>query len=282
MGRVYTWAEVRDRHVPAPQDFAKAIGLMREEILDASIVTNAQFFGSVPRGDFNHRSDVDCICFCRPKNIADMVALTRSLTSKVREKWFIHVNMLIAEDTWVESRLHSFGPTFVTHLLSASEHPGAVIKGDVVGKIAESMRPRFDVDGYLRNKHQSLLEFWVRYDSSICPDRMRMLQKALEAPTHTARKVLMRRVEASGHFMKSHTDNKKSVGEYYMRIMPEPHKELFRQLVRIDQAYSEEVERQMVRLDSHGYHTVIQDLPKVFPLVVEFLWLNMQYVVSLD
>lgn len=61
MGRIFTWDEISNLKVPKTMDFQNVVKLLREEISREPTIVSAVIFGSVLRGDFNCRSDIDCL-----------------------------------------------------------------------------------------------------------------------------------------------------------------------------------------------------------------------------
>ena len=61
MGKVFTWDEINSKKIPQVDSFHKVSSEIREILLPEKSIVTALLFGSVVRGDFNIRSDIDCV-----------------------------------------------------------------------------------------------------------------------------------------------------------------------------------------------------------------------------
>lgn len=113
MGLVYPWEMVRQGHVPTEADFVRVrseiMGLLRG---NRGLLHSASMVGSVCRGDFTPRSDIDLITVFadgRPEESAALVRQIRHLTASAHLTLDVHALTLSQAR---DPNAHHFGPSF--------------------------------------------------------------------------------------------------------------------------------------------------------------------------
>jgi predicted nucleotidyltransferase len=270
MGQVFTWDDIKSNRIPKIESFKYISGEMRKALYAASSVVSALEFGSVRRGDFNIRSDIDCVVLYETKGEIAAMGVMYQLCCLAKQH-HVPINFTPCDTRLARTRLHHLGSSFIRHL-RASIEAGGLIKGDLVGFLAETISAEDEIESYIRAKMYNMQESYAQM-AAFSEERMAsFLKKALESVTHVARKMLIYEGKLAG-------DSKKQVQGRYRQVMPPRLSKLLDEVLAADSWYTAELARQIRRPDQHQYRDVIKTLKQKIPLVVEFLRWN---IIRLD
>lgn len=187
MGKIYNFAEIKYGQVPRPDDFAVA----KEIVLDglsrlyrSGTIYGGKVFGSVARGTPNMRSDFDLLVVTKKYSGAYPL---RDLFNMVREKTKVRVEPIVATREIAELGYHSVDEPLLEHISNmpnegntAGEDPTQFLK-------LTEIPPHLTYREYMTNKLRKFMEGFFAFSDD---DKMRVLQRALEAPSNVGRRVL--------------------------------------------------------------------------------------------
>lgn len=266
MGQVFTWDAIQNGRIPKKESFPHVSSVVRATLMDDDSVVAAVLFGSVARGDHDIRSDLDCAVVYKTTMEGTALETMQNLRCAALE---LHVPINFAPcDTMVaQTRLHHFGGAFREHLQAVAQEHG-VVKGDIFKQLAPSTSPQREIENYLRMKLYTLTEGMTESPSYSDEMLARFLKKALEAPMHTARKMLVYESVLDG-------DSKQEVQQRYRETMTPDMADRLDRLLRLDAWYSSELEKQLKEPNRDHYTVVIEFLQEKVGLVLEFLRANL-------
>ncbi|HET9641709.1 MAG TPA: nucleotidyltransferase domain-containing protein [Candidatus Paceibacterota bacterium] len=265
MGKVFTWDELRLGRIPALENFKKVQAMIRATILDTPAIVSALLFGSVVRGDYTIRSDVDCVVLYRHGSQEAALAATNEIAFAAQE---LHVplNFVPCDTILARTRLHHLGTAFRQHLRSSID-AGGLIKGDLMKSLVATVSQRHEIESYLKMKAYSIQESMMQ-TSAMSDERMAaFLKKALEAPVHVARKMLMYNDVLDG-------DSVQDVQERFREVMSPSLADRLDKLIELDRWYSAALESQMHCPSREHYDLTIEHLEEATPEVLDFLRFN--------
>ncbi|OGF76371.1 hypothetical protein A3H65_01155 [Candidatus Giovannonibacteria bacterium RIFCSPLOWO2_02_FULL_45_14] len=269
MGRIFTWDEISNLRVPRTLDFQKVAGLLKEEISREPSIVSAVIFGSVLRGDFNCRSDIDCLVIYDSVREIQAATFLQQLDEKARAL-NVPINFTPCDHTIATTRFHQLGPLFLKHIYRAVE-TGGLIKGDFRGRLAASVMPREEIESYVRSKMYTIQEGYAEM-RTFGDERLAVfLKKVLEAPMHVALKMLLFIGEVED-------DSKKAVAAKYAMIFPEELWDRLFRIIDIDKWYTGEVNRQLDKKDRHTYNLCMREIRLEIPQTLKFLRSNILYL----
>jgi predicted nucleotidyltransferase len=266
MGQVFTWDAVRSGKIPTAQSFPIVAQKLREVLHAEPPVVFALLFGSVLRGDSNIRSDVDCLVIYEHDKEKQAMQTMHRLDTHAK---LLHVpiNFTPCDTTVARTRLHSLGSSFLWHL-QTSIAGGGLIKGSL-DLLAESAPLKLEIEQYVSKKMYTLTEARAQM-ATYTEDRLAaFLKKALEAPMHIARKMLVYEGTLRG-------DSKREVAERYRETMPAHMGDVLDSLLSADAWYTKELLRFSAKPEEAGYYTVLYNVRARVPEIQEFVRLNVQ------
>lgn len=273
MGIIYTWKEIRYRKIPGLQDFVDVKEVLFEELSENEHVVSAVLCGSVARGDFDKRSDVDCVVIYDTDHEKEVMDELRALTCSALSDNYIRINFVPVDSILAQTRMHHIGGSFREHVIYCAQS-GGLIKGNVEQSIAPSLDTKQEVLSYLRVKVYTLTEGYAGYYAFDYHKQINFLKKVLEAPMHIARKMLYYRDMLSG-------DSKKAVLDQYRQIATEDQMYLLGALCHINSVYTSDLEfytsGQRSKTD---YDQVLEGLAEAIFMSVQFARLNLLSVVE--
>lgn len=265
MGRVFTWDSIRAGEIPKKESFHHVARALRSTLANEPAVISALLFGSVVRGDFNIRSDVDCVVIYETHGEQSAMEAMHEI-----DRWahalHVPINFTPCDTVLARTRLHHLGASFVQHL-QVSIDAGGLIKGDLVNLLAPTISTAQEIESYIKMKMYSMQESFAQMTSFSKERLVAFLKKALEASTHVARKMLIYEGMLQG-------DSKKAIRERYRDTMPAHLAGQFDHLLGIDSQYSSELDFQLEYPNQERYAIALAGLQGELPRVIEFLRSN--------
>ncbi len=265
MGQIFPWGAICEKKVPAIESFTNVKQKLIEALTAEPSIVCGLLFGSVIRGDFNIRSDVDCVVIYEKEQQKKALAALHRV-GRVAFALHVPIEYTTCDTTVAKTHLHHFGPAFVRHLQSAIED-GGLVKGGFAGLLAPSVSEKIEIESYVRNKMGSLGD---AFSDSVAFSDERMaafLKKAFEAPMHIARKVLIYEETIRG-------DSKKDVQMRYRETVSQRLSKLFDYLIAVDAWYTKELVKHLEGPDKTAYTILLRTLEGEIVNVLEFLRLN--------
>ena len=144
---------------------------------------------------------------------------------------------------------------------------GGLIKGNFVDLLAPTIPVVQEVESYIKMKMYGLQTALTQMAFFSEAELVRFFRKALEAPTHVARKMLIYKDALGG-------DSKREVQERYRETMPAVLSKRFDYLLSLDRSYSMDLEIQMEEPNQEKYRKTLDQLQKQLPKVLAFLRAN--------
>lgn len=259
MGQVFTWDAIQSGRIPKKEDFRHIAMLLRTAFRDEPSIASALLFGSVVRGDSTIRSDVDCVVVYKAEQEWHAIQ-TMHAVGRVAHTLHVPVNFTSCDTAVAGTRFHHLGTSFVQHLQAAAD-AGGVIKGNLVSLLAPTITLKEEIESYIRMKMFGVQTAFTQMASFSEEDLMRFLRKALEAPMHVARKMLIYENALRG-------DSKKEVRERYQEAMPSGLGAQFNELLDLDSWYTEDLESQLKKPNKDRYLLTIAELEEEVPTAV--------------
>ncbi len=267
MGQVFPWDAVHAGRVPKKTSFHRVARDMRETLFAESSIVSALLFGSVVRGDFNMRSDIDCVVIYKTEEQKSAMEVMHDI-DRSASSLHVPINFTPCDTVLARTRFHLLGTAFMRHL-QLSIAAGGLIKGDLAALLAPTVPVKQEIESYLSSKMYRLQESMAQM-ATLSEERMAVfLKKTLEAPMHVARKMLV----YSGTL---HGDSKEEVRERYCETMPRPLSDLFEDLVKADRLYSLDLALQVGgHPEQKLYEAVLGKVVEQVPKVLEFIRANL-------
>lgn len=267
MGQVFTWDSIQAGRIPKLESFHRVAADLRETLSSEPAVVSALLFGSVVRGDFNIRSDIDCLVLYETIGQNSAMGAMHHV-DRMAHSLHVPINYTPCDTMLARTRLHALGVAFVRHLQAAID-AGGLIKGNLVDLLAPTVSAKQEIESYISRKMYSLQESFAEMTSFSEERFVAFLKKALEAPVHVARKMLIYEGVLKG-------DSKREVQARYREMMPPHLGEQFDYLLSVDSWYSLELEFQLKKPDQEQYSDALASLQQELPKVLEFLRSNIR------
>lgn len=261
MGRVFTW----DASIPEKSSFHRVATDLREALSAEPSVPFASFIGSFVSGEFNFRSDLDCVVIYETEKEESVMKVTHEVNRRAHAL-HVPINFTACDTLVAGTRFHHLGTAFVRHLQSSID-AGGLIKGNLANLLAPASPAEQEIESYLRVKMSGLQATLMRKASLSEEETVRFLGKALEAPIHVARKMLIYEGTLQG-------DSKREVAETYRERMPEPLSRQLDWLLALDKWYSGHLFLQTEKPDYEGYLDGLVRIEQGVPRVLQFLRSN--------
>lgn len=265
MGQVFTWDSIQARRIPKLESFHRVAADLRETLSNEPAVVSALLFGSVVRGDFNIRSDIDCLVLYETSGQNSAMGAMHHV-DRMAHSLYVPINYTPCDTVLANTRLHALGVAFVRHLQAAMD-AGGLIKGNLVDLLAPTVSAEKEIESYISRKIYSLQAALAQMASFDEKELARFFRKAFEAPMHVARKMLIYEGALGG-------DSKKEVQARYREMMPTHLGEQFDYLLSVDSHYSRELGFQVEIQDQEQYSDALVSLQSELPRVLEFLRAN--------
>lgn len=194
MGRFFSFSQIREGGVPKMEDFGVALGLVMKELQEMhkrGLIVSAIPYGSVPRGDFGRRSDLDLFVITVARRHVEALAVLRSLSAKIAQQNYVPVNISVANTRVAGSSFNTFGPSYMGHVLQFVEEG----VGEDPGKfVTQPFDRRVEVYSWVVHKMEQTQKFLLdpRYhdgDVTDEPEFLRALGKATDVFFYGTQKV---------------------------------------------------------------------------------------------
>lgn len=265
MGQVFTWDSIQAGRVPKLESFHRVAADLRETLSNEPAVVSALLFGSVVRGDFNIRSDIDCVVLYETV-VQNSAMGAMHHVDRMAHTLHVPIEFMPCDTVLAETRLHHLGTSFIRHLQAAID-TGGLIKGNLVDLLAPTIPATQEIESYIKMKMYSMQKSLAKITSFSEERLAEFLKKALEASTHVARKMLIYEDVLEG-------DSKREVQARYRETMPPHLGEQFDYLLSVDSWYNMELEFQLKKPDQEQYSDALASLQQELPKVLEFLRAN--------
>lgn len=262
MGQVFIWEAVRAGRIPRQESFMTVADSARSILKAEPAIKAALLFGSVVRGDFNKRSDVDCLAIYDTTQEERAMRVMHQIASAAHAL-HVPVNITPCDTVVARTRLHHLGSAFVRHLQAAIE-AGGLIKGNLHALLAPTISVEKEIESYVKMKLYSIQSSYAETPSFSEEQTAKFLGKALESSVHVARKMLI-------YWGKLQGDSKREVQKQFRGIMPANLSRQFDITLRLDARYSEDLEQQLAGPDEKVYQAAINALLLGVPAAIRFL-----------
>ncbi len=265
MGRVFTWSEIAENKIPTQADFEKVCCLIHQRLADCRGVWGAVIYGSAALGQFNCRSDIDCLVVYRAGEHREVVESLRHL-HQLAALQNVPIEFVPVGQEVIASAGHSISLSLVEHLREAAV-TGVVIKNDPTSLIATAhLDPVDDLAYYLRHKANRLEKGITEWPILDDIERCRFLQTVLETPTHVVRKLLqLKKIPLPD-------DSKAVVQKVFQSLDPtSATTDCFRTALAADRHYSDHIEQQLKDPDEDSYERRIRALGEVAWSTLQFI-----------
>ncbi|MFI5260453.1 MAG: nucleotidyltransferase domain-containing protein [Candidatus Paceibacteria bacterium] len=270
MGQIFTWDAIQHGRIPNKKSFHHVAKELRSRLAGEDSIIAAALFGSVLRGDFTIRSDIDCAVIHDTDHERTAMGVMHKAI-EMATALYVPINFTPCDVRLAETRYHHFGPSFQKHLES-SMNAGGLIKGDLIDLLAPTVPVQEEIEWYIKMKMYNLQESLTQMPV-YSEERMTLfLKKVLEAPMHVARKMLIYEGCLLG-------DSKSEVQEQYRDTFPTKLAQRFDDLLKLDHEYSTGLDHQMKSPDQEKYEQLLLRIKRELPHVLEFLRGN---IVRLD
>lgn len=268
MGQVFTWEEVRDGHVPRLSSFTQVIDDIRMTISGEDAILGALVCGSVTRGDYTVRSDIDCFVLYDYERERKAFSFMQKASALAMMK-YVPLCFIPCDTQLASTRMHHIGSSFRHHLEKSIE-AGGLLKGNPLQVLAHSRSEKEELEAYLRVKMYNLQEAYAQ-SPTFSDERMASyLKKLLEAPMHIARKTL-------AHNENLENDSKSYIKEQYRESMPRMMSDHLSRLIGLDDRYTEELD-DLECPDEGGYHALLSLILAHSEEVLAFIRSNLAFV----
>jgi predicted nucleotidyltransferase len=273
MGKVFTWEEIKEGKVPSIERFYlvrdKLLYPQLRDFLSEELILGAMVFGSVVTGDVNERSDVD-VLIVASNHLEKLGPRLRELKDKAK-KIHVPLDLIVIPSELAKSSMHSVTLALLDYLEILNKKRRVKIIGkNPINLLSQGMRISDYLDD-VRNRFRFSINRLLKTFLGIEAEMERpskycyCLRRALEAPFHTARRMLIltgkREVIMKAEILKGYResfDNK--LGD------------LLFQVSQIDSAYTNFIskEKSNQKLSLNLYQKVLKELEKTIPLALEF------------
>lgn len=265
MGRIFSYGEVSERHVPRTEDFPAAAKMLCERLALVKGVVAGMLCGSFVFKGATIRSDLDCLVLYERSMMAKAFEALQGISREAALS-FVPIDWIPLGMDMAQTRMHNIGPSFRCHLQKAAEC-SRIIKRNPLSIIIESgINPQEELQSYLQRKFHSLQRAAARLPAMGDWERCLFLRKAFEAPIHIARKLLWYRS------IRLPNDSKKEVAQAYLSVAGAGEAASFTSLIELDDRYSKELSLQLPQPNNIRYRSIMGDLQNAIPEILGFVW----------
>lgn len=269
MGRIFSWKEIVEGKVPTILDFDIVSGTTRDRLTENDRVIGGLFLGSVLRGDFTNRSDVDVLVVYKEDlfyELAELISLAK--------KHCVPLQIIPLEIEIAKRGIHTLNEgNFLSHLEWAARN-GGIIKENPL-RFIKSTRNRPEI--VLRNTFKvistnvakSIGELYF-YEGE---KKMILLAKLLEAPMHIVRQIVWYKGKENPE------ESEEKAIQFYLETVEDPLlTQLLREILSLDERYSEILE-EILSKDSKGcykrrYNDFLHRIENTCPKILIFVERN--------
>lgn len=291
MGKILTPAEFQRRILPKEDlsDFDRVMTSLERRVNTEPSIIGGLLYGSGLYRGFSLLSDVDCVILYLPQHRLRAFSKIQEWVKCAHSK-HIKASPIMVDLDIAQNGLHSFGPLFWDHLQNCAQRfeRGCIKQNPLLWFRPPARKGNISLKetelNYFRFKLSSLYKSWVRFPAMDESSRFRFYQKAMEAPMHSARKVLELKINGYGRYTWEDCpvlDSKRWTEEFYEKSMPAHMSKMLNQLVKGWQVYITQMFGQMTQPGPNAYAEYQQTLDNYLALVptaIEFVRLNALYV----
>ena len=187
MGKVYEFSDIAGNRVPKPDNFIEAKTTVLTELSDLASrgeIYGAKIFGSVAKGAPNERSDFDLLVITSKDTALGQL---RDIVARIRNQTNVDIEPLVVDEEFAARGFHSIEDLFLDHIRDIP------VEGNVAGRDPMEIIRSFGLPvaivhkQYLAQKLRRLREGVFTHSNA---DRIKILQRALEAPVNVGRRTL--------------------------------------------------------------------------------------------
>jgi predicted nucleotidyltransferase len=189
MGKIYTFTEIQEKHIPDRTDFRIAKSIVLEEMehfVEQGIVAGAKVFGSVGKETPSVRSDFDLVVILNEDTLRTR-SLLKDRFDNITGVTNVIIEPILISHEFAEKGFHSIDSEFLKHIRSISEEGNTV--GQNPGEVIIAY-PLAQSEVHVQYLSQKLRRFNEGYFTNNEADKRRVLQRALEAPVNIGRRTL--------------------------------------------------------------------------------------------
>lgn len=271
MGKVFSWDDIKEGHVPHLVNFVEAQKRIRERLEKEPAVIAGTLCGSVVNGTYSERSDIDCVVVYGPADRYEIAGLLAYLIRDIHTSLQIPVEFIPVDISIASTGVHHISPSFRVHI-GRSSAGGGLIKDNPALYIHPPIFSAWTVTmQYLGHKMR-------RFEKGLCrpldmhADPEKFLRKILEFPVHAARMML------SCVDLPNAGDRSSTVTELYAMHFPDEATCLLRFLLQDDQTYTEVVRAQLEKPDEREYRHALKEIYNRGWQAHEFARLNLLHL----
>ena len=100
MGKVFSWEEIVKNEVPLLHSFSEVVSLCKE-LSQCPGIIGGIICGSVLRGDYDLRSDLDCLILYRSEQAKKILLLLQEIVSLATKKIFL-LSLFLLMTRWLK------------------------------------------------------------------------------------------------------------------------------------------------------------------------------------
>lgn len=269
MGKIFSWDEILNKRVPEMNSFSHIAKTIRERLEAIDSILGGIICGSVLKNSHTVRSDIDCLVVYEEKWHNLIVKALQDIYCSAA-RMHIPVGFIPVDLSVAKSSSHHISLSFAAHLDQSAMNGGVIRQNPLPFFNFDNKDILQDVHNYVSQKMRKLESGNIEISDmgSYEPELYRLLQKALEAPVHIARKMLLLRK------VKLPDDSKEMVAQYYSLIATDEEKDLFRILVVADENYTRALLLQIEKPNKDQYFQDIMKIIKLLPDSLRFARLN--------
>lgn len=269
MGKVFSFEQIETGQLPKLAYFDHIKNKIIRGLKLCEQVIGAIICGSVNRGDYNLRSDFDCLVLLEGERQDNAIFVLQQLSAQAKQR-FVPVEFIPVDIRLAKTPMHAVEYTFSLHLEWSARQGGVIKENPLKYLLFNESVQEGELAQYLKNKHRMFLKNWAKLPSLSEEQHLHFLQKILEAPVYIGRKIL----RWSGVDI-SFDDSKKSIERLYMDAFAEEEiSRLFKEVIAVDNSYTEELDAQILKPNRRRHEAVIQKIEKMIPSVLEYIRLT--------
>ena len=267
MAKVYSYSDIQNNKIPLEEDFIKAKELLFERLSEIQNLYGAKVFGSVARGSSGPRSDFDVLILTEDLSswfyISEIIEDIYQLTN-------VQIEPQLLTRKMAESGFHSLDAPFLLNIVRTSDE-GNILKRDPTAIFR--VRELNSAEQYLVNKFRRFTEA-LRINEQ--EDKLKVIQRALEAPVNVGRRVLEEMLRLGIKNFDLEDDSKQNVKKIFLEVFKGSELSLiFQSLIILDSEYEKVFrnaqERNMSRAE---YDRVIEYLfGSTLPLAINWTYI---------
>lgn len=234
LGRVFSWEEIIEGKVPTRQDFQVIKEVVREKLINNKKVVGALFLGSILRGDFSERSDIDVLVLHDENIFSDLTELITFAKKK-----FVPLQIIPVDIAMARQGIHTLSEgNFIEHLKWAAENGGVIKENPLKFIKIEEIEPKIVLMTTFRVISKAVAKSICELSLYEGEKKMILLAKLLEAPMHIVTQVIWYKRKENPEVVRE-----KVIESYFEIVRDEKVIRLLQEILNIDKEYSEILKR---------------------------------------